>query len=318
MSEPPLVSIIVPCHNAAAWLAETLESALAQQHAPLEIIFIDDGSNDQSLGIARTFEQRGVKIATQANRGAAAARNHGLRLARGSYIQFLDADDLLTADKIAAQISLLEADSTRRAIATCRWGRFATTPAATKFVDTAVFRDFEPMEYLVGHTSAQLMMHPAAWLLPRSVADAAGQWNEDLSLNDDGEYFARAVLVSSKIIFSAHGASLYRSGIQTSLSRRRSRQALESVFRSVALISHHIESRENTPRIRAALADYWQRLAYELYPAATDLSRKAERRSTEYGRSTLRPHFGTKQRWLAKVIGWRLTRRIAVLSGRAM
>jgi glycosyltransferase involved in cell wall biosynthesis len=79
----PLVSIIIPCRNAAPWLAETLESALGQTWQAKEILLVDNGSTDDSLAIARTFERRGVQVLLQSNRGAAAARNTGLRAARG-------------------------------------------------------------------------------------------------------------------------------------------------------------------------------------------------------------------------------------------
>ena len=72
----PLVSILIPCSNAAPWLAATLASALAQTHPRTEIIIVDDGSSDHSLAIARTFEPHGVRVVTQPNAGASAARNH--------------------------------------------------------------------------------------------------------------------------------------------------------------------------------------------------------------------------------------------------
>src|SRR4051812_14036077 len=91
----PLVSILIPCRNAEPWLAATLESALAQTHPATEIILVDDGSTDGSLELAHSFAARGVRIATQANAGASAARNHAFRESRGEFIQFLDADDLI-------------------------------------------------------------------------------------------------------------------------------------------------------------------------------------------------------------------------------
>ncbi|MDB6115980.1 MAG: putative glycosyl transferase, partial [Lacunisphaera sp.] len=137
----PLASIIIPCFNAGRWVAATLDSALAQTWSRCEVILIDDGSTDDSLAIARTFVPRGVQVISQPNRGASAARNHGLRAARGEFIQFLDADDLISPDKIAAQIELLRARPAGT-VATCAWGRFQSDPAAAQFVDEAVFRDF--------------------------------------------------------------------------------------------------------------------------------------------------------------------------------
>ena len=305
----PLVSILIPCYNAEPWLAATLESALAQTYPRTEVIFVDDGSLDGSLALARTFESRNVRVVTQANAGASAARNHALRLARGDYVQFLDADDLLTPDKLAAQVDLLSR-SPSNSLASCRWGRFTTDPARAVFVNDSVFRDFTPLDYLLAHTGQAEMMHPAAWLVPRSVADRAGPWDETLSLNDDGEYFARVVLSSGGIVFSSAGASLYRSNLPGSLSRQRSRHALESAYRSVSLIAGQTLRAEASPRVQRALADYWQRFVHDIYPDAPDLCRQAEDHSRALGGSALRPQQGARERNVAHLLGWKLTRRL--------
>src|SRR5688500_18155135 len=96
-----LVSILIPAYNAERWIAATLQSALEQTWPAVEIIVVDDGSRDQTLAVARRFEGQSLKVVTQTNMGAAAARNTALGLAQGSYIQWLDADDLLAPDKIA-------------------------------------------------------------------------------------------------------------------------------------------------------------------------------------------------------------------------
>lgn len=310
----PLVSILIPAWNSAPWLGATLDSALQQTHPRIEIIVIDDGSTDQTLTVARARAARHpdrIRVVSQSNAGASAARNHALRLASGDYIQFLDADDLLSPRKIELQLALL---STRAAdtLATCRWGRFESDPSASRFVDHAVFRDFSPIDYLLAHVGAGQMMHPAAWLIPRSVAERAGPWDESLSLNDDGEYFARIVRCSVGLAFTVDSAanSLYRSNLSSSLSARRSAKALASLVRSCELIATQVTAIEDSPRSRAALATYWQRLCYELYPEDPAASRSAELRAINLGGSALRPPMGKKQQLLARLIGWRFTYRM--------
>lgn len=129
----PLVSIIIPCYNAERWLAETLESALAQTWTAKEILVINDGSTDSSLAVAQQYTTRGVRVIDQPNRGASAARNHGLRLARGDFIQFLDADDLLAPNKIELQIHAL-AGTKADVLASASWSRFTHDPAQAVFV----------------------------------------------------------------------------------------------------------------------------------------------------------------------------------------
>lgn len=100
----PLVSVVVPVYNGARFLAAALESILAQDYRPIEVIVVDDGSDDRSAEIARSF---GVRYLFQNNQGQAAARNAGIREARGEFIAFLDADDLMLPNKIGAQANYL-------------------------------------------------------------------------------------------------------------------------------------------------------------------------------------------------------------------
>lgn len=95
----PTISVIVPCYNAAAYVGAALESILAQQPAPLDIILIDDGSTDASPEIAAAYGQQ-LRYYRQHNQGIGAARNQGVRLARGEWLAFLDADDLWTPDSL--------------------------------------------------------------------------------------------------------------------------------------------------------------------------------------------------------------------------
>src|SRR5882724_6628365 len=94
MFEPNLVSIVIPCFNAERFLTETLESAFLQTYPHTEIIVIDDGSTDGTARIIRSYATRLI-AEFGPNRGASAARNRGTALARGEFLQYLDADDLL-------------------------------------------------------------------------------------------------------------------------------------------------------------------------------------------------------------------------------
>src|SRR5438132_1122109 len=94
-----LVSILIPVYNAEAFVAEAIQSALDQTWPAKEVIAVDDGSTDRSPEILEGFGGR-VKIIEQENRGASAARNRALNQAQGEFIQFLDADDLLSPDKL--------------------------------------------------------------------------------------------------------------------------------------------------------------------------------------------------------------------------
>src|SRR5579875_322194 len=101
----PLISIIIPLYNAEKYIIETIDSALQQSYKNIEIIIIDDGSTDSSFNVAETYKSDNIIVVKQENKGASAARNHGLKLAKGEYIQFLDADDILDVNKIEYQIN---------------------------------------------------------------------------------------------------------------------------------------------------------------------------------------------------------------------
>ena len=312
----PLVSILIPCHNAECYLRATVDSALAQTHPATEIILVDDGSTDQSPAIARAYESRGVRVLVQSNRGASAARNAAFAASRGDWIQFLDADDLLHPNKIAAQLAGVSAASTRHLL-TSRWARFKFDLSDVEFpVGNPLFADLSPREYFLRYASNDCMMHPAAWLLPRALAKAASPWDERLSLNDDGEYFARAVALSTGILHRPEAISYYRSGLPSSLSGQRSRRHLESAFLAANLCTGHFLRLDNGPEMRTAAADLLQRFAYDYYPAAPDLVTKAEALARETGKAQFSPLGGKFFRIARRFVGWKCARRLQISAGR--
>jgi hypothetical protein len=195
-------------------------------------------------------------------------------------------------------------------VATGRWARFQEDPSSALVTESPLFCDLSPVDFLLIYCSQGQMMHPGAWLVPIDIARRAGPWNEKLSLNDDGEYFARVVLAASKVVHAPNSLSFYRSGLPRSLSGRSDRRSLESLALSCELVAAHLKRFEDSPRVKAALADYFKRLAFELYPAAPDLSAKAEESSISMGGSSIRPSMGTRQAWMARVLGWKLARRV--------
>lgn len=103
---PPLVSILIPCYNAEQYIGEAVESALGQTYPNVEVVVVDDGSTDGSVGVLESFGDR-IRFEAGPNRGGCAARNRALSLSRGEYIQYLDADDVLLPGKIERQIGPL-------------------------------------------------------------------------------------------------------------------------------------------------------------------------------------------------------------------
>ena len=109
----PLVSIIIPTFNRKELLEEAVNSCLAQTYPNLEVFIVDDGSTDGTEEVVLRklvgeWASKAVQYRKQVNAGASAARNTGLALAGGAYVQFLDSDDILMPDKLELQISELE------------------------------------------------------------------------------------------------------------------------------------------------------------------------------------------------------------------
>lgn len=104
----PLVSVVIPAYNYGQYLAEAIDSALAQTHEPIEVVVIDDGSTDDTAATARRYGGR-IRYHFQANAGPSAARNTGARLARGDYIVCLDADDAIEPSYVAECVRAIEA-----------------------------------------------------------------------------------------------------------------------------------------------------------------------------------------------------------------
>lgn len=118
----PLASVIVPTYNYGAFLGECVESILAQTHARLEVIVVDDGSTDESAEVLRSINDIRLIRLQSDHLGVGAARNLGLEQAKGEYLAFLDADDRWHPDKLATQIRLAE-DATLD-IVFCNFRRF--------------------------------------------------------------------------------------------------------------------------------------------------------------------------------------------------
>jgi hypothetical protein len=175
-----LVSVVVPAYNAEATLAETLASISRQRHRMLEILIIDDGSTDNTSAIAVRFCELDprARILAQANSGVAAARNLGLRNARGDYVAPIDADDLWHPEHLTGLVARMRQPSPVFGFVCARFrqidrasrivGSAPPIPRCDNAVDALLRQNF------VGNGSAML--------LNRNVALEAGGYEERLRL----------------------------------------------------------------------------------------------------------------------------------------
>jgi len=301
----PLVSILIPAFNAQDWIAETIRSAIAQTWQRKEIIVIDDGSTDQTVAVARRFASQKVTVVTQPNQGAAAARNHGYALSRGDYIQWLDADDLLSPDKIAKQMDKAKQLRNPRILFSSSWGHFFYTTKRTKFVPTALWDDLSPIEWLVRKMGRRVHMQTATWLISRELADAAGPWDVRLLSDDDGEYFCRVILAGDEIRFVAGAKVFYRMTPSGRLSHvGTSDRKKYALLLSMQLHVKYIRSLEESDRVRAACMTYLQNYLYCFYPERPDLVAEIEQLATSLGYKLEQPRLRWKYAWIKPLFGW--------------
>lgn len=204
---PKLVSVIIPSYNYSQYIAETIESIQAQTYPHWEALIIDDGSTDNTAEVVARYTALDprIKFHSQKNQGVSAARNNGLALAQGDFIQLLDADDYIGRDKLAIQVELLEQNPDAALV-------YADTYIFTHSADPAVPRSFQQFHLSLPPISGQgaaLALHMAvdnifligSPLFRRSMAQAAGPFQAGLVMMEDWHFWYRAVLQNGKFIY---------------------------------------------------------------------------------------------------------------------
>lgn len=305
-----LVSILIPAFNAERWIRGCVESALSQTWPRTEIIVVDDESRDNTLEIANSYKSRNIKVVTQENRGACAARNKALSLAQGDYIQWLDADDILHPDKIAIQMREAHGDGNHSILYSSRYGKFFTDVTRSKYEPNGLWEDLDPIEWMIRKFRDNLWMQTGAWLVSRELTRRSGIWDESLSLDDDGEYFCRVAAESERIRFIGGAVIYYRIGNASSLGRTVSRKACESLLSSLTLSFRTLLALENSTRTRDACLRELQREYIYFYPEHDDLIRRANTLAGEMGGALTPPRLDLKYSIAKSILGWKSAKRL--------
>ena len=319
----PLVSIIIPLYNSEKYISETIHSALNQTWSNKEIIIVDDGSTDDSLKIAKDFAATNAEIVLlqQPNKGASAARNAGLKKAHGDYIQFLDSDDLLSPSKIEKQVIQLCENTNHLSI--CSNIYFNTKTDLSSLRPTAYDFPFykesrDPIGFLMklygseNDEGGMITIH--SWLTPVHLITEAGEWDERLTTNDDGEFFCRVVLASGGIMFQKDAFSYYRKpndGI--SLSARKDIEAIESQALSLALIEEHLKKKADPQLVGRIFARHYWELGVKSYPKFMAISNSAIRHAKKLGYNGQKYRAGKLSTLLSRIFGWQILRIFSYL-----
>ena len=182
----PLVSIVIPTYNRAAYLGEAIESVLAQDYAPIELIVIDDGSTDDTQAVLKRYAGRCL-CEVQENQGQSRTLNRGWQLARGEIVGYLGDDDCLRPGAVAALVRALMADRD----AVMAYGDYSLIDSASRVIRQIVFR---PRPYVEMVRDLRVMPGPGA-LHRRAALMAAGPWDPEFRLTPDLDFYLRLGLL---------------------------------------------------------------------------------------------------------------------------
>ncbi|MEW5787687.1 MAG: glycosyltransferase [Pseudomonadota bacterium] len=197
------VSVIIPCYNGSRFLAESIDSALAQTYPDKEVIVVDDGSTDDSPGIMDGYGER-IRVVRQANAGLPAARNAGIRVASGEAFAFLDADDWWDPQFLQRMVDALEGSAA--GIAYCGW-RNVGLPSPRD-------RPYVPPDYEAMPDKLEKLVEGVGWpvhaaLTRREVLFAAGLFNPQLKSCEDFALWIRAA-TRNRLVLVPEVLAFYR------------------------------------------------------------------------------------------------------------
>ncbi|WP_373058659.1 glycosyltransferase family 2 protein [Zunongwangia sp. H14] len=239
----PEVSVIIPTFNRAHILQETLDSVLQQTFKNWECIIVDDGSTDHTTSLLKKYLKdkrfQYLHRPSSLTKGACTCRNIGIANARGSYLQFLDSDDLLAPNKLEIQLQELKQQIPGK-IATCKWGGIKPMWKTPRVYDgMPSYQTINNVLALFTIFATRFTYLPVhSYLVPKSVVKKAGDWKVNLKINQDGEFFTRVLLNSTGTVFCEKTFVLYRTGSGNRTSNlRNTREGVKSYTESWDMIN---------------------------------------------------------------------------------
>jgi glycosyltransferase involved in cell wall biosynthesis len=202
-----LVSVIMPCYNAAQYVGKAIDSVLTQSHSNLEVLVVDDGSTDGTASIVQGFDDPRIQYIYQDNSGPAAARNNAMAVARGEYIAFLDADDIALPDRLAEQVKLIE-DHPEASVVTSGFTWIDEHDCELPWNNHS-WRKLPDLNNLQNWLY-DCPIVPSATMLRRSALLEAGGFDTTLHGGEDWNLWLRLVLKGHRMVWHSQVACLYR------------------------------------------------------------------------------------------------------------
>ena len=224
MSLIPKVSIIMPAYNASKTIMTSIECVLKQTFQNWELLVINDGSTDNTLVLLSNLVDQRISVFTQLNQGVAAARNTGLKRARGAYIAFLDADDLWDQSKLEKQLYIFEESTDKLGLIYTKHRGFTEDPLHSFSMDVDASIGYQNPY----HRLLIMDYIPTLTVMIRaSIINEIGYFNQDLRGTEDWDYWIRITKLY-KIHQINEELALYRISAN-SLSRNKEKHAIEEL-----------------------------------------------------------------------------------------
>jgi glycosyltransferase involved in cell wall biosynthesis len=299
------VSILIPLYNSEEYISETIESCLAQTYPNIEIIIVDDGSTDRGFVIAQEYQRKynNIILEKQKNSGASKARNRAFELSTGDYIQYLDADDLLDNQKISMQVTLLERKEDK-SVTFSKWGFFKKEISSVEWKNLPVNKDYHnPKQFLTELWASGMATVIHVWLVPRILIEESEGWNEQLAVNQDGDFFARIVITSSNIYFTDRSLCYYRRDNSQSVSKQVTTRALKSRLLSFETYLKLMQDDLEDSKVRRSLALVYSRYIYNTDLSNLELINEAQKKIESLGFKEPIIPFPIYEEWLCYLFG---------------
>lgn len=270
----PKVSVIIPIYNAQATVSEALDSVLAQTYTDYEMIVVNDGSTDNSEGIIRRYLTAGmgdITCVTQRNKGAAAARNAGIRIARGELIAFLDADDLWDKDKLKTSVETLDAHPGVMLAFSDMRHHVDGEAVHASYLHERGYRHVASGQIYDNLLKENFIFTPTV-VMRKSIFAKAGYFDESLKIAEDYDLWLRITKDSEVLFIDRPLVTRRRTGSNITQDKQ---LYIESAIR---LREKLLQTHAQEPQRRAIIEEQLRRDRYQLGYALFDTMRLKESR----------------------------------------
>jgi glycosyltransferase involved in cell wall biosynthesis len=304
------ISVIIPCFNVEKYIAESIETVLKQFYPPVDIICVDDGSTDGTISIIENLMivHPGVisLLKNDGNKGAPFSRNRGMAAAKGNYLQFLDADDLLFENKFEHQAKILQSTETLPDILVGSFTKTFLNGNKKEYINSKVDMWVALIDNRIGVTSANLFK--------KSKVEEVGGWSEYLKSSQEYDLMFRMLQKGATVIFDTLRVNINRERPSGSITKSNPREKWKRYINLRIRIYNYLLTTGELTEARE------QAFIYNLFNAVRTLYMYDRETALEYYNQYLRgkklsdnlSNINTTYRFFYHLLGLDLTQKISL------